>query len=276
LIQDLKGKVALVTGASQGIGRAYSRALAQAGATVVATSRSMGSPRPGEPPAPATLAQTVAIAQAAGEDVRAIACDVGDEAQIVRCFDEVIANLGRIDILVNNAATYPEDQPSPHYDPLGFSPEEWDRYHRVNVVGPYLTIRAAVPYMVAQGGGSIINITSGAALGNEFKAAQYGMLGYVTTKAALNRLSQFFALEFREQNIAVNALCPGGVVTHSWRGVSKEMQEEMLAAGKVRMPTPEAMGPALLHLARQDASGITGQVLSTDDYGVTWGDVGRK
>ena len=96
------------------------------------------------------------------------------------------------------------------------------------------------------------------------------MLGYVTTKMALNRMSQFFALELKEHNIAVNALCPGSVITHSWRGVPREMQEEMLNAGRGKLPTPEVMGPALLHLARQDAGGITGQVLSTDEFGTNW------
>lgn len=76
--------------------------------------------------------------------------------------------------------------------------------------------------------------------------------------------------EFKEHNIAVNALCPGGVATHSWRGVPKEMQEEMLAAGKIRMPTPEAMGPALLYLASQTGETLSGQILSTDDFGVSW------
>lgn len=269
-MSDLSGRVAIVTGASQGIGRAYSRALAQAGATVIATSRSMGAPAAGEDPREATLAETVRIAGEAGEDIHAIACDVGQEDQVTRCVEEVIANFGRVDILVNNAATYPEDQPSPHYDPIGFTVEEWERYNRVNVIGPYLTIRACAPYMIEQRWGSIINITSGAALGVDFKASQYGMLAYVTTKAALNRLSQFFALEFAEHGIAVNALCPGGVVTHSWRGVPKDMQEEMLAAGKCRLPTPEQMGPALLHLARRTDPTFSGHVLSTDDFDIHW------
>lgn len=267
---DLSEKVALVTGASQGTGRAYARALAQAGATVVATSRSMGTPHAGEAPAPATLAELAQIGRAAGEDIHVIACDVGQEDQIVHCVDEVIANFGRIDIVVNNAATYPEDQPDPHYDALGFSAAEWERYNRVNVIGPYLMIRSAAPYMIAQRSGSIINITSGAALGVKYQAAQYGMLAYVTTKAALNRLSQFFALEFKEHNIAVNALCPGSVLTHSWRGVPKEMQEEMLATRQSKLPTPEAMGPALLYLARQTGETFSGQVVSTDEFGVNW------
>ena len=234
--QEFAGKVALVTGAAQGTGRAYARALAQAGATVVATSRSMAAPGPGEETRPNTLADLAREAKAAGEQIHAIAMDVGSEEQIAACFDQVLANFGAVDILVNNAATYPEDQPSPHYDFLAFSVEEWERYNRINVIGPYLTMRAAVPHMIARKRGSIINITSGAALGVEFQAAQYGMLGYVTTKMALNRMSQFFALELKEHNVAVNALCPGSVITHSWRGVPSEMQQEMLDAGRGKLP----------------------------------------
>ena len=219
---ELAGKVALVTGASQGAGRGYARALAQAGATVIATSRSMKVPGPGELPAPNTLSDLAREAHAAGEDIHVIACDVGLEAQIVACVDEVLANFGRIDILVNNAATYPEDQPVPHYDPLGFTVAEWEHYNRVNVIGPYLTIRQAAPHMIAQRSGSIVNITSSAALGVDVQAAQFGMLAYVTTKSAPNRMSQFSAMEFQEYGIAVNALCPGTVITHSWRGVDRK------------------------------------------------------
>ncbi|MDG2001759.1 MAG: SDR family NAD(P)-dependent oxidoreductase [Novosphingobium sp.] len=267
---ELSGKVAIVTGASQGTGRAYARALAQAGATVIATSRSMKMPEPGEEFVPNTLAELGEVARQAGEDIHLIACDVGNEDQIIRCVEQVMANFGRIDVIVSNAATYPEDQPSPHYDPLGFTTEEWERYNRINVVGPYLMIREVAPHMIAQKSGSIINITSGASLGVEVAAAQFGMLAYVTTKAALNRLSQFYALEFKDHNIAVNAICPGSVVTHSWRGVPQEMQDEMLARGTGKLPTTEAMGPSIVCLAQQDASGITGQILHTDDHGVSW------
>jgi len=267
---ELSGKVAIVTGASQGTGRAWARALAQQGATVIATSRSMKLPAPGQAFQPNTLAELGEVAREAGEDIHLIACDVGSEEQIVRCVEQVLANFGRIDIVVNNAATYPEDQPSPHYDPLGFTVEEWEHYNRVNVIGPYLMIREVAPHMIRQKSGSIINVTSGASLGVEVAAAQYGMLAYVTTKAALNRMSQFYALEFKEHNIAVNALCPGTVITNSWRGVPKEMQDEMLARGTGKLPTPEAMGPALLFLAKQTAEGVSGQILSTDDFGINW------
>lgn len=267
---ELSGKIALITGASQGAGRAWARALAQAGATVVASSRSMGAPAPGEEPSASTLADLARIAKAAQEDIHVIACDVSQEDQIVRYVDQVIANFGRIDIVVNNAATYPEDQPVPHYDALGFSTSEWERYMRVNVIGPYMMIRSVAPYMIERRTGSIINVTSSAALGVQWQAAQYGMLAYVTSKAALNRMSQFFALEFREHNIAVNALCPGMVMTNSWRGVPREMQEEMLRSGRGKPATPEIMGPALIFLAQQTGESFSGNILSTDEYGISW------
>lgn len=266
----LSGKLALVTGAGQGTGRAYARALAQAGATVVATSRSMRTPKAGEAPAPSTLAELAQTAREAGEAIHAIACDVGQENEITRCVDEVIANFGRIDIVVNNAATYPEDQPNPHYDALGLSTSEWERYMRVNVIGPYLMIRAAAPYMIAQRSGSIINITSDSAYKVEYQAAQYGMLGYVATKAALNRMSQFFATEFEQFDIAVNALCPGMVVTHAWRAMPSELREELLNSGRGKQPTPEVMGPPLLFLAQQTGESFSGKVLSSDEFGVSW------
>jgi len=267
---ELSGKVAIVTGAAQGTGRAYARALAQAGATVIATSRSMKLPAPGEEFRADTLAELGEVARQAGEDIHLIACDVGVEEQIVRCVEQVIANFGRIDIVVNNAATYPEDQPVPHYDPIGFTVEEWERYNRINIIGPYLMIREVAPHMIRQKSGNIINITSGASLGVDVAAAQFGMLAYVTTKAALNRLSQFYALEFKDHNITVNALCPGTVVTHSWRGVPKEMQDEMLASGDGKLPTPEAVGPPLLFLAQQTAETYTGQVVLSNEFGVSW------
>ena len=269
--EQLKGKIAIVTGAAQGTGRAYARAMAQAGATVIATSRSMRAAPPGEEPQPNTLAELAALARKEGEDIHVMTCDVESDTQIRICVDQVLANFGRIDVVVNNAATYPEDQDKPHYDPLGISVAEWDHYNRVNVVGPYLMACAVVPHMIRQGGGNIINITSSAALGVDVKAAQFGMAAYVTTKAALNRLTQFFAFEYREENIAFNALCPGAVVTNSWRGVPEDMQQEMIDRGQSRLPTPEAMGPSIVHLARQTAETMTGQILRTDDFGSLWG-----
>lgn len=269
---ELAGKVAIVTGASQGTGRAYALALANAGATVVASSRSMGAPKAGEAPDPASLAETVRLSEGLGCRVHGLICDVGDPGQITRAVTETIGNFGRVDIVVNNAATYPADQSIPHNDPFGVSPAEWDRYMRVNVIGPYQMIRAVAPYMIEQGGGSIINITSGAAGPTTYgDVAHHGMLAYGTTKAALNKLSLWFSAELGRHEIAVNALSPGAVITNSWRGLTQDLKNQMLDTGMAKPPTIEALGPSIIFLAQQTGSGFTGQVLETDDFGLTWG-----
>lgn len=270
---ELSGKVAFVTGASQGTGRAYALALAQAGATVVASSRSVGAPLPGEAPHPQSLAETVRLSHEAGFPVHAMACDVGKEEDIVRTIKQIIGNFGRIDVIVNNAATYPADQPDVHFDPLGFSVDEWNRYMAVNVIGPYLIIREAAPYMMQQRSGSIINISSPAGRTTSLRpagdAGHYGMLGYGVTKAGLDRLSNYFAVELEPYGIAVNSLSPGAVMTHSWRAVPEEMRQEYVEAGIAKPPTVEVMGPSIVFMAKQDAS-FTGRIIDTDDYLKSW------
>lgn len=268
---ELLGKVALVTGASQGTGRAYALALAKAGATVIATSRRMGAPPPGEAPKPTSLAETVRISEEMNCKVHAIACDVGDPDQIDRTVEQVIGNFGRIDVVINNAATYPGDQPTPHNDPFGFTAPEWDRYMHVNVIGPYFMIRAAAPHMIKQGSGSIINISSGAAQATTYgSVAHYGMLAYGVTKAALDKLSLWYAAELGRHGIAVNSLCPGAVITNSWRELSQELKNQMLDTGKAKPPTVEALGDAIVYLAKQTGEGLTGRILEADDFGAAW------
>jgi 3alpha(or 20beta)-hydroxysteroid dehydrogenase len=139
------------------------------------------------------------------------------------------------------------------------------------VIGPYLIIRAAAPYMIKQGSGSIINISSGAADGSTVgTAAHYGMLAYGVTKAALNRMTLYFSEELAEHGIAVNALYPGAVMTNSWRAVPPEMREEYVRSGMAKPPTVEVMGPTIVFLAGQTAKGLTGKVLDSDEYGKTW------
>jgi len=255
-MEDLSGKVALVTGAAQGLGRAYALALAQAGAKVVASSRSMGAPRPGERPGEATLADTVRISIEMGTPVHAAVCDVGSEEQINRTVDETIGNFGRIDILVNNAATYPAHYSPDFFDPFVWTKEVWLQYFDINVVGPYMLIKAVAPYMKEQRSGSIINISSTAAHRDD--VAHDGLLGYATSKAALIRLSAFFASELAPWGIAVNALCPGTVITGAWRSASPADLEAARKSGSTEA-TPEAVGPYITHLAKQTAEGLSGQ-----------------
>ena len=267
----LAGKVAVVTGAAQGIGRAYVMALARAGATVIASSRSMGAIAPGEAAPAGSLAETVQLAKAEGLAVEGIICDVGDESQIDRMAKELIGNHGRVDVIINNAATYPGAHANPNFDPLKVTAEDWDLYMRVNVLGPYFVISKLAPAMIKQGAGSIVNVSSSAGLGSTFGAADhYGMMGYAVTKAALNRMSMFFAEEFRQYNIAVNALNPGSVMTAAWRAVPQEMKDAALQSGRAKLATEDSMGGHIVHLAQQTAQGLTGKLLEADEFGISW------
>ncbi len=268
---SLAGKVAVVTGAAQGIGRAYAFALARAGAHVIASSRSMGAMTPGDVPAEGSLAQTVALARAEGLPVEGMICDVGDEAQIDRLAKEIIGNHGRIDVIINNAATYPGAHTNPNFDALKMTSEDWDLYMRVNVTGPYFMIARLAPFMIPQGAGSIVNVTSSAGSGSTFGSADhYGMMGYAVSKAALNRMTMFFAEEFRQYNIAVNILDPGSVMTAAWRAVPHEMKDEYLRTGKSKLADEASMGGHIVHLAQQTAQGLTGQMLKADLFGESW------
>ena len=268
----LAGKVIVVTGAAQGIGRAYVQALGKAGATVIASSRSMGTISAGEAAPPAgSLAETVALAKADGSRVEGMICDVGNEAHIDRLANEIIGNHGRIDMIINNAATYPGAHANPNLDAFKITGEEWDLYMRVNVLGPYFMIQRLAPYMIARKSGSIVNVTSSAGTGSTYgNADHYGMLGYGVTKAALNRLSMFFAEELRPHGIAVNVLNPGSVMTAAWRAVPQEMKDEYLATGKSKLATDDVLGGHIVYLAQQTAETLTGQILDVDTFGVSW------
>jgi NAD(P)-dependent dehydrogenase (short-subunit alcohol dehydrogenase family) len=263
---ELAGKVALVTGASKGIGRAYVIALADAGATAVGVARTMGAAQPGSAPARNTLAETMQAAKGKGGKAHAIACDLEREDDVKRMLDEIVGNYGRIDIVVNNAGMFP------HYETLDITVDEWDQNWRTNVLAPYLVMRHAARHMIAQRSGSIINLTSNSARPTELGASGHtGLLPYCVTKAALDRMTHFFSEDLKAYGIAVNGLSPGGVLTDTWRAVAPEDTARYEKSGKAKYPTPEALGPALIHLAQQSAATMTGQIVHTDFYRKTWG-----
>jgi 3-oxoacyl-[acyl-carrier protein] reductase len=255
---SLNGKVAIVTGASAGIGRAYALALAGAGATVIAGARTLGRVD-GEVPERNTLAEVVKSAEPLPGRVFAHVCDVEREPDIAQMVGQAEVNLGRIDVLVNNAGLLWSS------DPLDISCDDWDRLMRTNLRGPYLTIKHAAPYMMHQRSGSIINITAAAGAlrpDTNFK----GTLAYGISKAGLNRLSYFMAEELRPYGIAVNSLSPGYVLSDT----AAAKRPEARTSGKHKPATPEVMGPALLYLAQQTAETLTGQILHTDEFGKSW------
>jgi len=260
----LDGKVVIITGASQGIGRAYALAFAAEGAIVVGTARSIGRLEDAGP-GHGNLAELVHAAQGLPGRVYAKVCDLEREDHIANLVDETVGTFGRLDVLVNNAGMYP------HYESLDVSTDDWDFNMRVNVRGPYLTMRHAAQQMIRQRSGSIINLTSASANVTPKGSAGHEGLGlYGVTKAALNRLSTFMAEELKEYGIAVNAISPGGVLTDTWAQVDPEAFAAAKENGFGKPPTPEVMGPAVLYLAQQTAETMTGQIVHTDTFRKSW------
>jgi 3-oxoacyl-[acyl-carrier protein] reductase len=257
-IVSLNGKVAIVTGASAGIGRAYALALAEAGATVIAAARRLV-PVDQVSPDGNTLSSLVKEAQSLPGSIYAHRCDMEREADIVGLIAYAAANFGRIDVLVNNAAILGK------VATFNISAELFDRYMVTNVRGPYIAIREVAPHMMGQRSGSIINIS--AAVGHLTPRTNFpDFLVYGVSKAGLNRLSYHMAAELKPFNVAVNCLSPGVVASES----ALKTNPQVATSGTHKPATPAVLGPALLYLAGQTAEGLTGQWLHTDEFQKTW------
>jgi 3-oxoacyl-[acyl-carrier protein] reductase len=250
----LDGKVVVVTGASRGIGAAYVGALLGAGARVIALARAYSDP--------------AAAARQAGDgegDVVRWPCDLFEEAQIRDTVDRIIAAYSQIDVLVNNAGAFP------HFDSLAMSADEWDSVMNLNVRGVYLMIRYVAPHMIARGAGSIVNVSSGSALHTAKGSPGHEGLGvYGISKAAGDRLTDYFAEELAGHGIAVNGLRPGGVLTDTWKQVDPEAFAKAEASGVGSPCLPEVIGPPMLFLAAQTAETMTGRVVAAKEYGKSW------
>lgn len=245
----LNGKVAIVTGGARGIGRAYAEALADAGAAVLIADllESEG-------------AQTVEAIRAKGQRAAFRSVDVSSlqatEAMAQAAADE----FGGIDILVNNAAMFASLKGGPMSD---ISVERWDKTMAVNVRGPWLCMRAVVPFLRQRGGGAIVNQTSISAFG------MAGMLDYTSSKAAIIGMTKSAASELGRDNIRVNAIAPGGTATEGLSeimggnmGIAEERAKAtQLIAAQIR---PEDMTGTLLLLVGDGAKFITGQTIVVD------------
>ena len=242
---DMTGKVAVVNGASRGIGEAIARGLAACGAQLVLSSRRQES------------VQGVAdsIVSDGGKAV-AMACHAGHLDEIEALFKFVQKEFGRLDILINNAAT------NPYYGPAaGLSPEAFDKTVEVNLKGPYFMSSQAVLLMAENGGGSIVNVASVAAL-----IPLQGQGVYSMTKAGLISLTRSFAKEYGKQGIRVNAILPGVVET---RFASALVEDPSMQKWLARLPAgragqPEEMVAGVLYLASDQASYTTGTTLVMD------------
>ena len=250
----LAARVAIVTGASRGIGRGLALGLARAGAAVVCAARTETERAGG---LPGTIHATVDAIRAEGGVALPLRCDIGVEEDIVELIHTTRSEFGRVDVLVNNAMA-PTRAPF-----VDSSAAEWDESMRVNVRSLYLTCRAVVPAMVEHEGGSIINISSGAA-DPSVTGLPAGFLIYSVAKAALERFSTGLAGEVAPLGVAVNALRPGAVKT--------ETAVHALGADWdwTGWTTPDAVVPAVTFLAAQRGDGVTGRVLESTLYGTTW------
>jgi gluconate 5-dehydrogenase len=261
---QLTGKVALVVGASQGSGRAYVLALARAGAQVVAVARTLSVA--GEPDSLTSLEGIARQAGREGFSIDTIACDIEDDVEVHDLVEQIIARHGRIDAVVVAAGIYPR------HDALAISPEDWDHTMNVNVRGPYFVIREVAPHMIEQRAGSITVLTTKSAEPTEHGSpAHVNLMLYGVSKAAVNRMTQWFAAELAPHGIAVNAISPGAALTENWRRIDPEQFEEFVKAGTGNAATPEVLGPPIVYLAQQSAATLTGQILHTNTFGTTWG-----
>ena len=239
----LAGKTAIVTGAAGGIGRAYARGLAEAGANVVLADIDAG-------------AAEVAAKEIAGDGLTASAVqvDVASEASANAMAAEAHARYGSVDILVNNAALMAEVVGST-LTTVGL--EEWDRTLAVNLTGPLLCARAVVPYMKESGYGKIVNQTSGGA----FMASQH----YGITKLGLVSMTLSLAKELSAFGIRVNAIAPGWVNTESGlRTVPPEVREALGRAIPFPFGDPEDLVGGLIYLTSAASDWVTGHTLNID------------
>ncbi len=245
------GKVALVTGAGSGIGKAIVQQCIADGARVIATDIVEG-----------PLHALVAEIRDQGGDATAVVVNVAVAADAERMIDTAFSTYGRLDILCNNAGIM--DLMTPAADvPL----ELWDRVLGVNLTGPFLACRAAIPRMIAQGGGSIVNTASeaglrGSAAGTPYTVSKHGLIG----------LTRSIAFHYGDQGIRCNAVCPGGVQTAigiggntpNQAGLGRVMTslQGITAAGYTA--TPDEIASVITFLASDAASNINGAILPVD------------
>jgi NAD(P)-dependent dehydrogenase (short-subunit alcohol dehydrogenase family) len=256
-MMTLHDKVAIVTGGSRGIGRAICLGLAAQGAKVVVAARTEVDTSAGtefEKYASGTIHETARLIQEHGGTAIGVKCDVTQVEDIRRLMATTLDRFGRIDVLVSNSGI---DCESPVVD---LDIDLLDRCLAVNVRGPLLLCKFALPSMIAQRSGSMFCITSGAARGY-----RPGRVGYSMSKAALERMFLSLAEEVRPHDIAVNVLSPGRVDTWmnrhgDWPGTSH-----------IPMEQPDAIIPAAVWLAAQTATSFTGQVVERAEFGITWG-----
>jgi 3-oxoacyl-[acyl-carrier protein] reductase len=240
---SLSGRVAIVTGASQGIGRSIALKFAQKGATVALAARNQ-----------AKLDELAAEIAGAGGKAVVFVLDVGNEDQVKATFKKIIADLGKIDILINNAGIT-RDQLV-----LRMKRADWDDVINTNLTSAYLCIQQAIGSMLKQRWGRIINVTS--VFG---QTGQAGQANYAASKAGLIGLTMAMAREVASRNITCNAVAPGFIETAMTSTLSEEFKQtamKMIPLGRVG--ATDDVANAVAFLASDEAGYITGQTLNVN------------
>ncbi len=249
----LAGRRVLITGASRGIGQAIALRYADEGANLCLAATTL-----------AGLADTVAQAEARGAQVMVLALDVADRTQVQALVDAMVARMGGIDVLVNNAGVY-------HAAPLlDTAPEDFDRLMQVNLYGAFHVLQLCLRQMRTQGAGKVVNIASTAGKGGSMNQSAYN-----ASKHALVGLTRCAAAELGPLGICVNAICPGFVETDMLQSFSAHSAitglsfEQIMANGKARVPLRRFLQPVeIAHLAvylgSAESDGMTGQSILLD------------
>ena len=232
----LQGKVAMITGASQGLGRALALACAKEGAQLVINSRSEESIRP-----------VAEEAESLGAEVLALAADVSRSADVEELVGAAAERFGHVDVLVNNAGLL-----GPRVEIVEYPEDEWRRVLDANLTGPFLVSKAVIPHMPE--GGSIVNVVSGVSVEGR---AEWG--AYSVSKFGVEGLTQILAAELKERSIRVNAVDPGGMRT-GMRAAAYPDEDPMTRI------TPEENTDVFLYLASDDSRGVTGRRFKAQEF----------
>jgi NAD(P)-dependent dehydrogenase (short-subunit alcohol dehydrogenase family) len=249
-MERLKDKVAIVTGGGGGIGGATARALAREGASVVVVDIDLSAAE-----------RTADAIGEAGDNALAFQADLSDEAQVIATVAAAVSRYGRLDVVHNNAALTDSDFLTRDTQVTDLALDVWERTLEVNLRSQMLMCKHAVPEMVRGGGGSIINMSSGASLKGDRTRTAYGV-----SKAGVNALSMYVATSHGKQGIRVNTILPGLIITDAVRA---HLNEKILAGlGKaVLTPSvgqPDDIADVVVFLASNESRYITGQMLCVD------------
>jgi NAD(P)-dependent dehydrogenase (short-subunit alcohol dehydrogenase family) len=240
----MQGRVALVAGASRGIGAVTAEAFAAAGAAVVLGARDT-----------AALRVVAARIEARGGRVLAVATDVADVESMRNLVDQAVTTYGRLDAAFNNATDGPRPAPLADIDP-----DEFDRGIATNIRGTFLGMKFQIPAMLQSGGGAVVNMASLAGVNGTANLA-----AYVAGKAGIIGLTKVAALDYADQGVRVNVVAPGPILTHHLEAAGAEAQRQAgLSTPMRRTGMPAEVARVVLWLCSEQASFVTGAVIPVD------------